>query len=112
MLDHMKRHNSDQPITSRRRKHKKVLEEEKLVDVVTGNDYEQDPKRKFACLVPGCLHRFTRFYDLNRHYQSVHPTLNTLDESLQMTHTSTLTCHQDEMWQHVLQTSDTTQPIC
>ncbi|RKP07839.1 hypothetical protein THASP1DRAFT_11062, partial [Thamnocephalis sphaerospora] len=42
------------------------------VDMITGSSYAQDPKRRFACLVPGCLHRFTRFYDLDRHRKSMH----------------------------------------
>ncbi|KAI9598088.1 hypothetical protein BDF19DRAFT_433423 [Syncephalis fuscata] len=47
-----------------------------LVDDLTGAGYAEDPKRRFFCLVPGCLHRFGRFYDLDRHCRSVHPELN------------------------------------
>jgi hypothetical protein len=47
-----------------------------LVDDLTGAGYAEDPKRRFFCLVPGCLRRFGRFYDLDRHCRSVHPELS------------------------------------
>ncbi|KAI8055349.1 hypothetical protein BDF22DRAFT_741939 [Syncephalis plumigaleata] len=48
---------------------------DKPLVIATTASYAEDPKRRFFCLVPGCLRRFGRFYDLDRHCRSMHPEL-------------------------------------
>ncbi|CAN6674723.1 hypothetical protein TRVA0_062S00430 [Trichomonascus vanleenenianus] len=43
-----------------------------MIQRITGAGYN-DTGRHIECIVPGCLYRFARQYDLNRHVSAMHP---------------------------------------
>jgi general transcription factor IIIA len=43
------------------------------ISIITGINYDQNAKRKYACIFRNCAWRFTRLYDLKRHIETKHP---------------------------------------
>jgi general transcription factor IIIA len=43
------------------------------IGVLTGVNYDQNGRRKYACTFHNCAWRFTRLYDLKRHIERKHP---------------------------------------
>uniref|UniRef100_A0A060T145 ARAD1C21340p n=1 Tax=Blastobotrys adeninivorans TaxID=409370 RepID=A0A060T145_BLAAD len=53
-------------------KRRRLTREPTMIERISGAGYE-DSGRTLACTVPGCLYRFSRKYDLDRHIAAVHP---------------------------------------
>lgn len=59
-----------------------VAAEATLLERLTGSGYDASGRRHIACLKDGCLHKFGREYDLDRHLAASHPELEISLETL------------------------------
>jgi general transcription factor IIIA len=60
------------------------------IDDLTGHSYGYDPRRKIACLIPGCPHRSMRNYDMKQHLRSKHDLSDAEIEELEQEAVATI----------------------